>query len=131
MNLYEILVPTKMFPANGSGVVDWGGELVSASTAHHRVWDNFVRSISGWLTILSPAKGQWFMNYPTQSIGKMKEGELIEEKVIPVRIACSPDQMTKIADFTAKHYRQAEVMYYAVSNNIVFHKNKEFQTVCV
>lgn len=130
LRLFEILVPTKMFPANQLGVVDWESEeMVPATTAHHRVWDSFVRNISGGLTILSPAKGQWILNAESRSVLKTKDGVLFEERVIPVRIACTQEDMEKIGKFTLKHYRQVEVMYYAVSDEIHFVRNKELEPV--
>ena len=47
-------------------------------TRYHRVWDEKVRKISGGLTIMKPAVGQWLSN----------DDELFKERMIPVRIAC-------------------------------------------
>lgn len=93
--LYEILVPTK-----------YGDTLGPISTKHHKNWDAKVRGISGGLTILKPAKGQW-----------VHAGDLFEERVIPVRIMATEKQMRKIVEFTIKHYRQKAVMYYVISEN--------------
>ena len=78
------------------------------STKHHREWDKFVRNISGGLTIFAPGKGQWIN----------KENELIEERVIPVNIACSDEDFKKIINFTIKHYDQDALMYYKVSDEV-------------
>lgn len=96
--LWEILVPT-MFEDNKNHV----------STKHHKNWDSYVRSISGGLTILKPAKGQWVYN-----------GELYHDRVIPVRIACSEKEILQIAEFTKSHYRQLAVMVYLVSEKVIF-----------
>lgn len=98
INLYEILVPTQ-FEDNKKPV----------RTKHHKKWDEFVRKISGGLTILKPAKGQWIFN-----------NELYEDRVIPVRIACTELQIKEIAYFTKKHYRQISIMYYKISNEVYF-----------
>lgn len=93
MKLYEILVPTK-----------YGDTIKPISTKHHKEWDKRVCAISGGLTILSPAKGQW-----------MHQDTLYEERVIPVRILTGPVNMTRIIQLTLKHYRQKAVMYYVIS----------------
>jgi hypothetical protein len=94
--LWEILVPTVM-----------AGRPIR--TRYHRVWDGKVRAISGGLTILHPAKGHWV------SPG----GELFVERMIPVRIACTEEEIERIADMTAKYYKQEAVMYYVVSARLV------------
>ena len=95
--LYEILVPTK------------SNEGKPYRTRYHRVWDKKVRAISGGLTIFSPSKGQWVSS----------EGELFNERMIPVRICCTEQEIEQIANMTAKHYNQKAIMYYCVSSNIV------------
>lgn len=94
--MWEILVPTIM---DGKPI----------SVRYHRVWDAKVRAIAGGLTILSPAKGQWVS----------PKGELFLERMIPVRIACSIEQIRNIADLTAVYYKQEAVLYYLVSNYVV------------
>lgn len=90
--LYEILVPCK-----------WnGGKPIR--TRHHREWDKRVRKIAGGLTILRPGKGQW-----------VHEGELYEDRVIPVRIFCTQKQIEAIAQITIEHYEQEAVMFYQAS----------------
>ena len=73
--LWEILVPT---------VRRKDGKPIR--TRYHRVWDGKVRAIAGGLTILQPAKGQWVS----------PSGELFSERMIPVRVACSEEQIDKI-----------------------------------
>jgi len=96
VQLYEILVPT-IRP-------DRPGKFFK--TRYHKVWDKKVRSIAGGLTILKPVKGEWM------SPG----GELFAERMIPVRICCSAEQIEKIADMTAAYYQQLAVMYYKISD---------------
>jgi hypothetical protein len=93
--LWEILVPT---------IKD--GKPVR--TRFHRVWDNKVREISKGLTILNPAKGQWIS----------PDGELFEERMIPVRVACTSEEIVKIADMTAAYYNQKAVMFYKISSEV-------------
>ena len=78
--LYEILVPT-LIDRDEVG----GTNTTAIRTRYHRVWDERVRKISNGLTILRPAKGQW--EY---------KGRLYEERMIPVRIACTAEQMEEI-----------------------------------
>jgi hypothetical protein len=91
--LYEFLVPTI-----------YGDTMKPIRTRHHKRWDEFVRKLSGGLTLMTPAKGQWVF-----------ENNLFEERVIPVRILCTDSDMKKIVEFSLKHYRQKAVMYYVLS----------------
>lgn len=95
--LYEILVPT----------VRNDGRPIRVRC--HRVWDAKVRAITGGLTILQPAKGQWVS----------LDGTLFAERMIPVRIMCTKNQIERIADETAKFYEQLAVMYYRISDEVV------------
>ncbi len=97
VSLYEILVPCKT--NNGKPI----------RTRQHREWDRRVRRITHGLTVLPPAKGQWVS----------PSGELFDERMIPVRIAATADQMEQIADLTAKFYNQEAVMYYRISDEVV------------
>lgn len=96
MFLYEILVPCVR--NNGRPI----------RTRCHKVWDAKVREITGGLTILTPAKGQWVS----------PDGLLFAERMIPVRIMCNPDQIHQIVEMTAKFYEQEAVMYYMLSNDV-------------
>ena len=95
--LFEILVPTIM---NGKPV----------RTRHHKEWDKFVRKLSGGLTILTPAKGQWLD----------KHGSLYEERVIPVKIVCTEEQIHDIMEFSLTHYKQQAILAYELSNNVIY-----------
>lgn len=95
--LYEILVPT-IHRVTGKPI----------RTRFHRVWDQKVRALSGGLTILTPARGQWIS----------PKGELFTERMIPVRIMCNRDDMEKIAAMTKTYYDQLAVMYYRVSDEV-------------
>src|SRR6476646_4663643 len=92
-SVYEILVPTRV---KNRGV----------PIEHHYQWDDYVKSIAGGLTVYRAAKGTWVSS----------AGKTIKERMIPVRIACTEEQIYSIADFTAKHYAQAAIMFYLVSS---------------
>ena len=103
-SLYEILIPTKYGDGDGQK---------SIRKRHHLCWDKYIQTITGGLTIMSTGKGVWIHN-----------GEEIREKVIPVRIMCGENEITKIAKFTLTHYRQKAVMYYQVTNYVrIIHAN--------
>lgn len=95
--IWEILVPTTR--NDGSFI----------RTRYHRVWDAKVREISGGLTILTPAKGQWIS----------PEGELYAERMIPVRIICSRSEMEKIVSLTMKYYDQKAILAYKISSEYI------------
>lgn len=97
LELWEILVPTTR---------NCGKPF---RTRYHRVWDEKVRAISGGLTIFQPAKGQWIS----------KAGELYEERMIPVRVACTEEQLNEIIDITLKYYDQLAVMAYRISEKVI------------
>ena len=101
--LWEILVPK------------YSNEKKEYSLAHHQKWDNYVRSITGGLTILKKSKGQWLS----------PEGQLFSEEMIPVRVYCSTSGLSKIIDFTLEHYNQRAVMAYEISNNVVIRYRKQ------
>ena len=97
MMLWEILVPTIM-------------EESPVRTRHHKEWDKYVRRIANGLTVLRPAKGQW-MDPESKS--------LIAERMIPVRIICTKEQILRIANFTKVHYKQKAVLAYLLSSDVL------------
>ena len=96
MSVWEILVPTVM--PDGRPI----------RTRQHRVWDEKVRKITGGLTVMPPVRGQWVSS----------DDELFLERMIPVRIACTKEQITEIAIMTIKFYDQQAVMYYRISSEV-------------
>lgn len=100
--LWEILVPTV------------SNEGKPYRTRYHRVWDAKVREITGGLTILKPAVGQWVS----------PDGELFRERMIPVRIACTRDQIEQIIDHTLKYYDQLAVMAVKISEEVIIRGRK-------
>ena len=100
--MWEILVPTekRLKPDVGSPYY---------STRYHKVWDAEIRKIAGGLTVLSPAKGQWISN----------DGVLFKERMIPVRIICTQDQIETIIEHTLKYYDQLAVLAYKISSEVI------------
>ena len=95
--LWEILVPT----------VRKDGRPFR--TRYHRVWDQKVRDISGGLTILQPSKGQRVS----------PEGELFIERMIPVRIVATREEIDKIINISLVYYDQIAILAYKLSDEII------------
>lgn len=91
--LWEVLVPAADNDGNEFPVT------------HHQSWDESVREITGGLTIMRSAKGQW----------QSSDGKLYSEKVIPVRVACGEEEIRDIMEITLRHYGQLAVMAYQIS----------------
>ncbi|HIH11374.1 TPA: hypothetical protein HA241_04245 [Candidatus Woesearchaeota archaeon] len=95
--LWEILVPTHFSDGKMIPVI------------FHKKWDEKVRSITGGLTILKPAKGQWIS----------PDGILFVEKMIPVRLICTRPEIVKIINLTLDYYHQRAVLAYALSSEVI------------
>lgn len=112
MKLYEILIPTV------------SNEGRPFKTRHHRVWDKKAQLLShGGLTIFPKTiKGKWVDNETNIEYN---------DSTLPVRLVCDEQEMSEIADFTAKHYKQLAIMYYVVSDDvkIVKYDSKTFRRV--
>ncbi len=93
--MWEILVPAS---ANDD----------KFSYEHHKAWDEFVKSIAGGLTINKTAKGEWIS----------PSGSLFRDRMIPVRILCTEEDIEKIIKFTITHYDQEAVLAYEISNHV-------------
>lgn len=98
--LWEILVPT----------ISNAGKPFRLR--FHRVWDKKVREISGGLTVMPVAKGQWLA----------PDGTLFAERMIPVRVMATRLQMDRIVDMTLKYYDQLAVLAYKVSDEVILRK---------
>lgn len=98
--MWEILVPTARRLNPGKFY----------TTRYHRVWDSKVRKITGGLTIMTPAKGQW-LNPVT--------GELFNERMIPVRILATRDEIEEVISLTLKYYDQLAVLCYKISDEVI------------
>lgn len=99
-SMWEILVPTVRPNSGGKKFF---------RTRYHKVWDQKVRSITGGLTILPPGKGQWVSPH----------GTLFTEKMIPVRLLASREEIEQIVDFTLVYYHQEAVLCYKVSDEVI------------
>jgi hypothetical protein len=95
--LWEILVPT----------VRNDGRPIR--TRFHRVWDAKVREISGGLTVLTPAKGQWIS----------PDGVLFKERMIPVRFLATRASAEAIVEYTKIYYEQKAVLAYKISHEVI------------
>ncbi len=95
-SLWEILVP------------NYSNEKIKYTLEYHHQWDEKVRKISGGMTLLKTAKGQWMSN----------SGILFSEEMIPVRIFCDEDSIDKIIALTMEHYQQEAVLAYEVSSRV-------------
>lgn len=95
--LWEVLVP----------VATNDGNVIPVET--HKVWDAQVRQVSGGLTVMGTAKGQWVS--PT--------GSLFIEKMIPVRVMCSKEQLEQIIRLTLCYYDQEAVLAYKISEEVI------------
>lgn len=102
MDLWEVLVPTVR--NNGRPI----------HTRFHRVWDTKVKAIAGGLTILHPTIGYW-----------VNEGTTHKERMIPVRISCTREQIYKILEMTMKYYEQKTIFAYRVSSEVIFYEGKK------
>lgn len=98
--MWEILVPTERRLQPGKYY----------TTKYHRVWDSKVREITGGLTIMSPVRGQW-MNPST--------GELFRERMIPVRVIATREEIEKVVDLTLKYYDQLAVLCIKISEEVI------------
>jgi len=94
--LWEILVPTTR--RDGTPI----------RTRFHRVWDKKIEAICGGMTITPPGKGTW-----------LYEGKRERERMIPVKIMCTREQIEEIVDLTLEYYDQIAVMAYRVSDEII------------
>lgn len=125
-SLWEILVPTEKRvktpmpnPEDGcthasvDALEDWRRRN-SYTTRYHRVWDERVRAITGGLTIVAVVKGQWVS----------PSGELYNERMIPVRIVATREQIERIIDITLEYYDQLAVLCYKLSDEVIL-KHRE------
>lgn len=102
-DLWEILVPTVRNPTDGCP------EGKPYRLRYHRVWDQKVKDISGGLTIVTPVKGVWVD----------EDGTEYRERMIPVRILATREEMVKIAEMTKEYYDQLAVLAYRISSDVI------------
>lgn len=97
--LWKVFVPT-----------EFGDTRKIIRKRHHKQWDQYVRKMAGGSTREPVANGEWIEPH-TQ--------KLYAERIIPVYIYCTRNQIDRIIDFTLKHYRQKAVMAYKVSDDVI------------
>ena len=95
--IWEILVPAFDNDGNEFGI------------EHHKTWDSYVLAITGGLTVMKSAKGEWI-----SPVGKK-----YKDKMIPCRIMCTKDQIKTIGKFTMNHYDQEAVLCYKISSEVI------------
>jgi hypothetical protein len=82
---------------------------------HHKVWDNKVRAITNGLTIFKPVIGYW----------DSPSGINYRERMIPVRIIATEEEINRIVDFTFKHYPDEEAILFIELSDKVFITRRE------
>ena len=105
IGLWEILVPTVKDEATQKFY----------TLRYHKVWDAKIRAIAGGLTVLSPIKGQW--------VGP--RDAVFNERMIPVRIAATKEQIMQVINITLEYYDQEAVMAYRISDEVIIQMRKE------
>jgi hypothetical protein len=85
------------------------------SYEHHKEWDEFVKNITGGVTIMKTSKGQWVS----------PEGKLYIDRMIPCRIHCTRYEIECIINFTIRHYNQEAVLAYKISDEVILKHKKE------
>lgn len=108
--LWEILVPT----TSNSGK--------PFSVHHHRLWDQMVERLAGGLTLIQPVRGTWVD--PTTN-------ETFVERMIPVRIMCTREQIIEICKETARFYDQRAVLASLVADQSVLVTNPNVRETTV
>ena len=112
--MWEIFVPTEKQVKSPEPIVCRGGDYHIAIEAWekantYRVWEAKVRETTGGLSIFPPIKGQWVS----------QDGELFAERMIPVRIVATREEIEKIIEFTLEYYDQLAVLCYRVSDEVI------------
>jgi hypothetical protein len=102
--MWEILVPAS-------------NKIQEFTYEHHKAWDEFVIGISGGITIMKTVKGEWVSPNNVR----------FKDRMIPVRIKCSADDIDKIIDFTIKHYEQEAVLAYKISEEVILRNKSELE----
>ena len=104
---YEIYVP--MFSNDGA----------KFHVEYHKEWDEKVKAVTGGMTIFRAGRGKWV---------DPKDGITYEDRVIPVRIFCSKEQIETIAAFTIEHYNQVAIAALKISSEaLIFTKEEEIE----
>lgn len=97
-SVFEILIPSQF------------NDRKTIHVEHHYAFDDFVKGIAGGLTILRSGMGYWVD----------LSGETYKERMIPVRIICSDQEIEQIGNFALTHYKQKAILYYKIGTELVF-----------
>lgn len=100
--LWEILVPT---------ISNRGRPF---TVRHHRQWDAHVKALAGGMTLVQPVRGSWV---------EPVTGLAFTERMIPVRIMCTREQIVEICKETARFYDQLAVFATLVATETVLITN--------
>lgn len=84
---------------------------------HHKAWDEYVISKSGGITVMRTVKGEWISPNNVR----------FKDRMIPVRIYCTGDDIEEIIDFTIKHYDQEAVLAYRISDDVILKNRKDVE----
>lgn len=100
--LWEVLVPT---------VSNYGRPF---TVRHHRQWDAMVKQIAGGMTLVQPVRDSWV---------DPETSTEYTERVIPVRVMCTREQIVEICKETARFYDQLAVLATLVATETVLVTN--------
>jgi hypothetical protein len=100
--MWEVLVPTV------------GNDGTPFSRRHHRRWDSFVTDLAGGMTLIKPVRGTW--------VDQSTSAEYTE-RMIPVRIICTEEQIIQICKETARMYDQLAVLASLVAERTILITN--------
>lgn len=102
--LWEILVPT---------VRNDGRPFY---LRYHKVWDAKILEMSGGLTIMKPAVGQWV---------DPKDDKLYKDRTIPVRFIATEEQATAIVDMSCLYYEQEAMLCYRIADKVILRTKEQ------
>lgn len=94
--LWQILVPRVM-----------GGWSIDDS--YHEEWDKKVAKITGGLTLCNTSMGKWVD----------ANGDLFQESVISVNLACTEEEIKEIMKITLQHYCQDAIFVSLLSEKVL------------
>lgn len=100
--MWEILVPTV------------GNDGTPFSIRHHREWDALVKKVSGGMTLVQPVRGTWI---------DPADGAEYRERMIPVRLLATKEQIVDVCKETARHYDQLAVLASLIATETVMVTN--------
>ena len=101
--MWEVYVPT--LRKNGKPI----------HTRFHKVWDQKVMAITGGLSIHHPSIGYWVNPFR----------RIYRERMIPVRIVATREEIEKVLEITSAHYEdEEEILCYRISDEIIFRGRK-------